>query len=292
MKKNIFTILSGLAFLFLSCQNSLISEEEKVEFILPVWEELLPKLSRWKISAASADFEKDFFLDGGEKAFLFTVNRNEPFCLTAGPLTLLSDGSEVNFFKPAGALYPYFAEGDASSLHCVLTWEAGFTAEAMQKIISSKKETGLSSDAVKTFLMQFNWKKLQEKINQNIAASILSFESDSKTKFYNPWQLDSFTLLDNLSFAIFDSKYLNNSYIFTVELELLRIPQDKTLLSSFLPENQILQKYRYLTLKKKTPQIYMMDNTYALTLSASSAKKVSADLTYMPILIEDYEHSD
>ena len=292
MKKNIFTILAGLAFLFSSCQNSLISDEEKVEFILPVWEEALPKLSRWKISAASAAFEKDFFLGGEEKSVTFTLSRNEAFCLTAAPLTLLSDGSEVNFFKPAGALYPYFTEGDTSSLHCVLTWESGFTADAMQKIISSKKETGLSSDAVKTFLMQFNLKKLQEKINQNIAASILSFESESRPKFYNPWQLDSFTLLDNLSFAIFDSKYLNNSYIFTVELELLRIPQDKTLLSSFLPENQIIQKYRYLTLKKKTPQIYIMENTYALTLSASSAKKVSAGLTYMPILIEDYEHSD
>ncbi len=294
MKINIFILFTVLAVLFGGCQNGLICDEEGVEFLLPEWGGDLPELSRWKVSAASADFEKEFFLSAGEKSFFLKLNRNEPFSVTAFPLTFLSDGSEISFFKPAGGLYPYFTDGDfnSSCINCSLTWEAGFAAASMQKIIRSKKESGITSQTLKTFLMQFNWKKFQEKISQNITESILSFETEEKPRFYNPWQLDSFTLLDNLSFAIFDSKYLNNSWIFTVEIKLLGLPEDKTLLSSFLPENHIIRKYKYLTLKKKTPQIYMMENTYALTLSASSAKKVSADMTHMPILIEDYEHSD
>ena len=307
MKRIIFTLMriftfcclfEGLSATFAGCQNSLISDEEEVEFILPEWKAggELPQLSRWKICARSADFEKVFFLAGEEKSFSFTLKLNEPFSLTAFPLTRLSDGGEVSFFKPAGALYPYFAGGDfySGKVCCQLSWEGGFSADAMQKIIRNRKESGLSSEELKRFLMQFNWKKMQEKINQNIEQSILSFESqgESKPKFYNPWHIDSALLLEKLSSAIFESRYLNTSYVFTVEEELVGLQQDKTLLSSFLPENQIIQKYHLLTLKKNTPQAYIIENTYAVTLSASSAKKLSADLSYLPILTEDYEHSD
>ena len=285
MKNFIFAVVITFAALFAGCQNPLISDEEKVEFILPDWNESeLPKLSRWKICVCSADYEKSYYLGAGKKSVLLDVNRNEPVCITAEPLTFLKDGSEVNFFKPAGALYPYGAEGDfySGKLKCPLTWEAGFTAFTMQKIIKSKKETGIGSAELKTFLMQFNWKKMQNKINQNIADSM----------FYNPWQIDLFTLLDNLTFAIFEAKYLNTTYIFRVEKEAAQIPAEAECLSSFIPENQIIKNYGLLALKKKTPQSFLIDNTYAVTLSASSAKKVSADFTYMPILIDDYEYSD
>lgn len=298
MKNFIYAVFIGFAALFAGCQNSLISEEEKVEFILPDSNESeLSMLSRWKICVCSADYEKEYYLGAGEKSVLVEVNRNEPVCFTAAPLTYLKDGSEVSFFKPAGAVYPYGSEGDfySGKLKCPLTWESGFTAYVMQKIIKSKKETGIGTEELKSFLMQFNWKKMQDKINQNIADSILDFknhDSEVNLKFYNPWQIDLFTLLDNLSFAIFEAKYLNTTYIFSVEKEIAQIPSEAECLSSFIPENQIIKNYKVLALKKKIPQSFLIDNTYAVTLSASSAKKVSAEFTYMPILIDDYEYSD
>ena len=288
---------AAAAGLLTGCEYGFSSEEEKIDFILPVWEEAYLELSRWKICARSADYETDFYLPAKSRGFSFTAKRNLPFCVTAAPLTLLSDGTETSFFKPAGAVYPYSAGGDfySGTSECLLTWEAGFTASTMQKIINSKKQSGISSQAVNAFLMEFNWKKMQEKISQNIFDSISSFENqagETKPKFYNPWQIDSFTLLDNLTFAVFESRYLNTNYIFSVTKETAQVPAGSQCLSSFIPENQIVQKYGALALKKKTPQAWLLDNTYALTLTATSAKNVSAGLTYMPILIEDYEHPE
>ena len=285
MKNFICFLFIVFTAIFSGCQNGLIFDEEKVEFILPDWDKgNLPKLSRWKVSLYSADFQKDFFLAAEDKSFSFEPKKNESLCVTAAPLTFLNDGCEVSFFKPSGAIYPYGAEGDfySGTVECPLTWESGFTAYVMQKIIKSKKETCIGANELRTFLMQFNWKKMQEKINQNIADSIL----------YNPWHIDLFNLLDNLTFAIFESKYLNTTYIFSVEKAATQIPLEDECLSSFIPENQNIKNYGLLALKKKTPECFLIENTYAVTLSASSAKKVSADITYMPILIDDYEYSD
>lgn len=305
------TLAGGLltSGILTGCQNEFFSDDEKIDFTLPSWPSDYPPLSRWQITLLAADFEKEFYLPAEAKNFSLELKRNEPVCLTASPLTLLSDRQavssgnsansrpETNFFKPAGSIYPYSAGGNVYSgnAECPLTWEEGFTAAVMQKIIRSSRKDGNSSQKIKSFLMEFNWKKMNEKIQKNISDSIMSFENPdekSKAKFYNPWQIDSSTLLDNLSFAVFESKYLNTIYIFTISKESAKIPAEAQIFSSFIPENQILQKYGFLTLKKKTPQSYLLDNTYAISLIATSAKNVSAALTYMPILIEDYEHPE
>ena len=299
--------------LLTGCQNGIFSDDEKIDFMLPSWPQDYPQLSRWQITVLAADWEKEFYLQSGAESFSLEVQRNKPLCLTAAPLTLLADAggeggtaspataapapSESRFFKPAGTVYPCSAAGDfySDTLQCPLTWEEGFTAATMQKIIKSRKQTGISSQNLNAFLMEFNWKKMSEKIRKNIADSIASFEnpdSAAKPKFYNPWQIDSSTLLDNLTFAIFEAKYLNTTYIFTVTKEAAKIPAGSQCYSSFIPENQLVEKYGVLTLKKKTPQTYLLDKTYAVTLTATSAKNVSADFTYMPILIEDYEHPE
>lgn len=309
--KNPFVLIfaSVLSAGILGCQNlgGIGDDKEKVSFVLPEWnaeEESgkcsYPQLLEWKICVRSADFEDDFVLPQDERNFSFTVNKNEPFCVTATPVTTLSDGTKSCFFKPAGVVYPYSARCSfySASVECPLTWEEGFSAFSMQKIINSKKETGISEQALKSFLMSFNWKKLQEKIEKNIFDSIQSFEQDDEDaspKFYNPWQIDSLTLLDNLSFAIFEAKYLNTTYILSVQKQTAKIPLSAECLSSFILENQIIKKYGIITLKKKVPQTFIINNTYAVTLTATSAKKVSATITYMPIHIEEtdnYEHSE
>lgn len=283
--------------LFSACQNGFLSEQESVDFFLPPWDSAtLPELSRWKISVRASDFEADYYLNSQINSISFKINRNEALSVTATPVTKLSDGSETIFFKPAGAIYPYSANSsyDSSTSECLLTWEGGFTATIMQKIINSKKESKNSNQNIKIFLSEFNWKKMQDKISRNISDSISSFENpdgEKNQKFYNPWHIDDFTLLDNLTFAVFESKYLNTTYILSVSKENAKINAEHSCLSSFIPENQIIKKHNVLTLKKKTPQSFLIDNTYAARLNASSSKKISADITYMPILLEDYAHS-
>ncbi len=308
LKKILMIISWAVVLEFTGCQNDILSDEEKVDFSLPSWPDAYPTLSRWQITLLAADFEKEFYLPSGAKNFSIQLKKNEPVCVSANPVTLLqnidagekpesSQAAEAKFFKPAGTVYPYCSRGDfySGNTECFLTWEEGFTAATMQKIIRSQRESGISRNKLKSFLMEFNWKKMNEKIQANIADSISTFENpaeNTKARFYNPWQIDSANLLDNLTFAIFDSKYLNTSYIFTVSKESAKIPAQAEIFSSFIPENQILQKYGLLTLKKKRPQSYLLDKTYAVTLNAASAKNVSATFTYMPILIEDYEHPE
>ena len=84
---------------------------------------------------------------------------------------------------------------------------------------------------------------------------------------------------------------LKTKYIYSVNLESINLPQSK-ILSSYIPENDIIEKLGLIFLKKKTPQTFLIDNTYGARLTATSSKKVSADYTYMPIYIEDYAHSE
>ena len=296
--KKILTIITWVVVLnFTGCHNDIFSNDEKIDFMLPSWPEDYPALSRWQIIVCAADFEDAFYLPSKTGNFSLEISPNQALSVTATPIIFLIDGRESSFFKPAGTIYPYSADGDfySGNLHCQLNWEDGFTAATMQKIIKSRKASGISSQNLKSFLIKFNWKKMSEKIKKNITDSISTFESSGepeKGKFYNPWQIDSSILLENLTSGAFDSKYLNTTYIFTVSKESAKIPEGREIFASFIPENQILQKYQLLTLKKKTPQSYLLDRTYAVTLNAASAKNVSATFTYMPILIEDYEHPE
>ena len=293
MRKISFCFYITLCFLLPACKSDLESDEEKIEVILPSWDYLTnsaapyPPLSRWKIKVSTAQKVSSFYLPAQSSSFTITPKVNSPLSITACPITLLSDGSETQFFKPAGAVYPHSLEvnDDCSSLCLTLFWEEGFTADIIEKLIEGKNLSGTSASEMEKFLMEFNWKKFQQKIISN------GEKSSEDSKFYNPWQIDTSTLLDNLSFATFDSNYQKTKYIYSVNLESINLPQSK-ILSSYIPENDIIEKLGLIFLKKKTPQTFLIDNTYGARLTATSSKKVSADYTYMPIYIEDYAHSE
>ena len=275
-------ILFCLLAVFTSCDNLFDFETESVSFILPEWESDYPSLSRWIISVRSAQIRQDYYLDSGSEKITMTVSRNEPLCICASPVTLLSDNSETQFFKMAGGLYPY--SGDTASV----TWEGGFTSYIMKKIIDSADENQISKEELKSFLLEFNWKKMNEKISENIYDSLSG-------KFYNPWQIDEETLLLNLSNAGFDSDFLNTKYVYTISEEVLQncgitVTLEEDFLSSFIPQNKIIKENGTISLKKNQIETFMISNTSALNLTATSAKKVSASVTYMPIIVDEYEY--
>lgn len=287
-----------LSLICLSCRNNFDFESEAIDFYLPSWppeeqadSEIIsyPELYGWQISIRSYEYSEDYFLPAEIQKISLKVSRNEAACICAGPVTLLSDGGKCQFFKMAGGIYPFFAEGktDSDSFSVRLNWESGFTSYIMKSLADSAAENNLSREALKVFFKEFNWKKMNEKIIANISAS--------GEKFYNPWQFDREALLENLSQGLFDSDLLNTKYIFSFSEEGLEncgiaVTFEGDFLSSFIPQNQIIRKSCKIVLKKKTCESFLISNLYSLNLTASSAKNVSASLTYMPILIDEYEY--
>ena len=285
-----------LSLIFLSCQNDFDLESEKADFYLPQWPPesnsadegiSYPGLYGWQLSIRSFERSEDFFIAADKKKITVEVRRNEALCLCASPVTLLSDGSKCQFFKMAGGLYPFFAEGDGcdGNLKVSLSWEGGFTSCIMKRIVDSAAENNLSKESLKSFLKEFNWKKMNEKI--------LSNSSASSEKFYNPWHIEQQLLLENLSQGLFDSDYLNTKYIFSLSEEPVEsagqtVDFNDDFLSSYIPQNQAIKETGLIVLKKNTRESFLVSNLYSLDLTASSAKKVSASLTYMPILIDEY----
>lgn len=227
-----------------------------------------PPLSRWLINASSSTQTYTFFTT--DPYITFVLQKNEPFCLTAKPITLLTNGSETSYFKEAGIIYPYAAKNADNTVS--IKWEQGFLADNMQKIIASKMETGVSDEHLSTFLNSFNWKKAQEAIDK----------SDC-----NPWLIDSSRLLDNLCYGNFKSTFLNTTGCYQFDIKTLFPDNELKILSSYIPENSRIIENNEITLKKGIENFLSDGSFLGARITVYSAKKVSVEYIYMPIFIED-----
>lgn len=273
---------------FTSCHHMVdISTEETVCFTLPSWPPVgnvnsqvgnstspvgntvtYPPLSRWLINASSPTQTYTFFTS--DQHVTFTLQKNEPFCLTAKPITVLTNGSETSYFKDAGVIYPY-ADKNADNTVSI-KWKQGFLAANMQKIIASKTETGVSDEHLSSFLNSFNWKKAQETIDK----------SDK-----NPWLIDSSRLLDNLCYGNFKSTFLNTTGCYQFGIKTLFPDNELEILSSYIPENTKIIEGGEITLKKGGENFLSDGSFLGARITVYSAKKVSVEYIYMPIFIED-----
>lgn len=277
------SILTGL-FSLNSCSN--IFQErltEEVNLQLPDWppqqdiENTYPDLLYWKIQVMQAGKTQTFCQT--ENNFKLTFEKNIPVAITAQPITQLEDGGKSNYFLPAGYIYPadYIQEGEN-----IFSWETGFLADLMQKIISSQKETGISDSRLLKFLFSFNWKKARDTINTKIQDSL----SDSENALYNPWQIDSCKLLDNLCYGSFKASLLNISGNYTYSLDSLFPNQELSPLSAFVPENDCLMQKNLISLKKEKAQLIADGHKNGIIFTPYSAKNLSRDYVYMPIYCE------
>lgn len=292
-----WVILIPAQIIFTGCNTFFYSSTEKeITVKLPVWppndqfSDFYPELSRWKITIASSEKTAVFYTDTDN--LTFTVEKNQPFCILAQPLTFLDQtiypqNSESNYFCPAGFLYPYM-ENSQNNTANQLTWEQGFLASQMIKIISAKNETGISDEHTKSFLSSFNWKKAQETIENKIATSQQTNENEQKKEaVYNPWLLDCYKLLDNLCYGNFKSSYLNITGTFTYELKKLFSSEELLVLSPFIPENKTLSQNPQILLKKNCDNFLSNGKNLGAVINCYSAKKVSLVYIYMPIFNED-----
>lgn len=271
------TVIFLCISLFPSCQYNPVHPEESEEifFELPQWppesykyiESPYPALSRWKINVTCAEYQETFFTT--EQLIGFTIKKNEPFCISATPITLTTDGKETCFFMPAGTIYPYDWN---ESLTQTLTWEDGYASFIFETLFNSKKGTGVTTEHMTSFLKRFNWIKLKKAINE---------------KNYNPWLLDTYQLLDNLSYGTFKPSFLNLKNVYSLPLAKLEPYNCENLLCSYIPENKNLRETGEISVKKGRLQILSCNTDFAVIILYSSSKNVSLDYVFMPIFIEE-----
>lgn len=271
----IFALIPGLSACALASESP---AEESICLSLPDWPPedsftaSYPRLSRWHICIKGGEEEQSFYTT--DKSICLSVKKNRPFCLLAQPLTLLSDGSECAFFKPAGFLYPFSISRDEQENQ--ITWEAGFLADIMESIFCEGLANSLSPADIEYLVSSFNWKKAQEAINKRI--------SESDKLFYNPWLLPKAQILDGISSLSFKSTLLNASGSIGLDTSIL---PPGIFLSSFIPENGFLSQKNQLTLLKNTPLLIGDGQKYGIFITWKSSKNISLEFIFLPIYIED-----
>lgn len=288
-------------FLFCGCGFSAdLSEKsvkEEIFVALPAWppsgvfRDKYPELSRWEIDVYSCEKKERFYASG--EGFSFTANKNEPFCVTAKPVTrattCVSDEKtchyETSFFYPAGAIYPY-SKNEERSLF--LTWENGFTAECMKRIIKSGNETNVSAEVLRQFVESFNWKKASKEIEKRISDSV----ANDDEAIYNPWLLDSQKILEKLSERKFSASYLNLSGYDDFDLsenldfENNCANDDAILFSKFVIENEYLYEKKKIKLKNGVNNYLSDCRKFEIIISVNSGKKLSKETVLLPIYFE------
>lgn len=280
-----FIFIITLCFVFDSCmQNISCPVEEELEITLPEWppkdsfEGKYPPLSRWLIKIISAENSRQIYTS--EKNFTIHIKKNRPMCLTAYPITLLQDGNECRYFKPAGFIYP--AQNDILSKKPSASWEQGFLADIMQQLFKEGIEENLPPVDVEYLISTFNWKKAQESIEKKINSDI--------QVFYNPWLLSRVNILEGIISQNFKATFFNLKGATAIEdsyISYQTATESIIFLSSFIPENKLLEEKKQFTVMKNTPILISDAQKYGLYITYKSSKNISLEYIIMPIYIGD-----
>lgn len=276
----------AVLMLLSSCSNGNYFEpSEEFNVSLPLWppeseRQLYPKLSRWKVEVAGGNFvntenpsENSAFFSRDTFEIAVKANKNQPVAVIAVPVTLDSSGNEVEFFKCAGFIYPFCSEKE-------LTFENGFTAEVLK--IGIKSDSFTSSKKKAEFLMKFNWNRFMEVIETKTESSL---ENLSETGIYNPWKNNPSKISGLICSKKFYQTALNTSGTFGKKLELQKDLQ-KFMISSYIPENQILEKEGVFTLQNDEINFYSLYNEYGVIIKAKNSEIVSPVFINLPIIKE------
>ncbi len=280
MKYLFFSLSIIFCLMFAACKNMQNPlEEDSVCITLPSWPpkqdvaDNYPSFSRWQVSIFSAEQQQSFYTY--KDSITVNIKKNRPFCITAQPITLLQDGHECAYFMPAGYMYPFSSENEA-------TWEQGYLAFTMSMIFKEAIDDCLSPVDIEYFISTFNWKKAQSSIETKIY-------SDSEL-FYNPWLIPYSKLIESISSGNFKASVLNPTGSAPLELEFLNNyigKQSDLLLSSFIPENHTLNQKKQFTVMKNSPILIAVPNSFGLFINYKSSKNISLEFIYLPIYIED-----
>ena len=278
-------------------------QDDYLEINLPQWppsentDRSWPELSRWKITIVKAEEEYTFYTAKSDSlsktptpSIIIRIERNKPCSILAQPLTLLpadsaSPQKECAFFKPAGFIYPWYADKSTAS------WEQGFLADIMAKFFRDGKGGCIPSEDTEYIVSTFNWIKAQEVIEKKISESS---DVTSDKCFYNPWLIEYNVILQNLSSSQFKQSLLNNTGCSSIPLSLIKEKRpditsltQNLIFSSFVIENSVIREKQQLTLRKNTPELFSLGQNLGILIDYKSLKNISLEFIYLPIYIED-----
>ena len=110
--------------------------QNQIEFALPEWPphslsgQLYPQLSRWeiRISDSNQNFRK--FYIASDKSILKISRKSlrnaKSFSILAYPIIYDSFKNEVDFYKPAGLIYPFHKDSE-------INWERGYISKIYER---------------------------------------------------------------------------------------------------------------------------------------------------------------
>lgn len=159
-----FTVALG------GCKN-VFSETENVVISLPAWPPQnsasgkYPPLVRWEVSLFDGEKVTTVNVPPGEQKFSTSVRRNSMAAFVFAPVTE-SDSTAVQFFLPAGCIYPFYLEADWRD-----GWAANVAIEAAKNSLAN--------------IEKFNWNKLVENMRKRTVKDSLGNDVPC-----NPWSTE------------------------------------------------------------------------------------------------------
>ena len=221
MKKMCFLFLPAvfIAGFFVSCGTA--SEDfDEVSFYFPQYEASdfaggdFPYLTGWNVVSVCGDERIHKTVPAQEKAVSFVLEKNSPCAVLAFPVILCAD-REIEFFKPAGCIYP--EQRSLSFLH-------GFSASVLDEFYSHAVLSGTSPEKAVSYARRFNWKKFISVIEQKN-------NFPSPELLYNPWLLEKSSVLEGIAAGSFIATYLVMKNVRSVsESEIRTALQKKSLI--------------------------------------------------------------
>lgn len=225
MKKMCFLFLPAvfIAGFFVSCGTA--SEDfDEVSFYFPQYEASdfaggdFPYLTGWNVVSVCGDERIHKTVPAQEKAVSFVLEKNSPCAVLAFPVILCA-GREIEFFKPAGCIYP--EQRSLSFLH-------GFSASVLDEFYSHAVLSGTSPEKAVSYARRFNWKKFISVIEQKN-------NFPSPELLYNPWLLEKSSVLEGIAAGSFSATYLVMKNVRSVSESEIRTAIEKKRL--FLEKN-------------------------------------------------------
>ncbi len=301
LQNHIISVVTIIILLVLlcACKNSeIFCEEDDVCFILPQWppaygeQSLYPELLAWSITTNEARNQP---VEASVQKIELTISKNKPFYLIAQPITKSSQGQSC-FFHCAGGIYPYCYEHSGKKGTVKVSWEQGFNAYLMDSMLfsassfhrssssKSDNENHNKSDSDKSeyenYLASFNWKKMVDTIQTKTVP-----ESSSSEDFYNPWHTDLPAIKQGIAYKNFSATLLNQKNCFSVVLQ--DYGTNESVLSPYIPENEMIYNFSQFSLKKDEDNYFAVNNQYQMIIRGSSAKNLSIEYIFLPIIIEE-----
>ena len=214
----LFMAVACASVFFDSCSTG--EDTDEVSFYFPQYEAAdfaggdFPCLTGWNVVSVCGDERVHKPVPAQEKAVSFVLEKNSPCAVLAFPVILCAD-REIEFFKPAGCIYP--EQRSLSFLH-------GFSASVLDEFYSHSILSGTSPEKAVSYARRFNWEKFISVIEQKN-------DFPSPELLYNAWLLEKSTVLEGIAAGSFSATYLGMKNVRAVsEAEIRTAIEKKSLI--------------------------------------------------------------